>query len=337
MKVSSWILAVLTAILAMLVCRPAAAFDFSDFDRFRRACPSTNVNVWKVKIGSDCYLVTPAHVGVYSKDGIWEKSKFLDDFKGEDWQIRPQYFREPSPQDDICWTKFQGDDSDALHLEESDIVDPMKACVIFRQPYDMNAVWVSPGPEMGATEVILYKSPKPSLIVGSDDIPMSDDRPMLESMDVGFRGMSGAIAVNDNGKCIGMFVKRGTLIPLKPPRKVSAEEEYEDTAKSLDFATVPARPSSWIEKVLYPSRSADMASINAQFRYLNAQFRRIDAQLQNLTDVVLKKEDLSELGVVFDARRGLFLPATNIISIGDTRSISIDDIIGSRAPEIPRF
>ena len=82
---------------------------------------------------------------------------------------------------------------------------------------------------------------------------------MLESMDVGFRGMSGAVAVNENGKCVGMFVKRGKLISLKPPRMVTAEGtsamKYEDTEETMGFATaVPAASqSSWFEQLLFPS------------------------------------------------------------------------------------
>ena len=346
-----WILAVVTAILAVLVCRPVAVV-LSDFDRFRRACPSNTVNAWKIKVGNACLLVTPAHVSIFPFNGKWKKSKFMDDFKDMDWRIRHQYTVAPSPQDDICWAKFHGDDSDALELEDSDIVDPMKAYVIFRQPYDMNAVWVSNESEMGVTEAILYKTPKRTLIAGDGDDPQLDDRPMLESMDVGFRGMSGAVAVNEKGKCVGMFVKRGKLISLKPPRKVTAEDTsakyedtVEDTVESMGFEPVPpAVQSSWIERLLFPSRSADIArmdaqfrQVDAQFRQVNAQFRQINAQFQNLNDIVLKKEDLPELGVVFDARRGLFLPSTNILSIDDATSISVEDIIGSKAPDVPRF
>ena len=154
MKISSRILALVTAILAVLVFRPVAVV-LSDFDRFLRACPSKNVNIWKIKVGNDCLLVTPAHVSVFPSNGKWEKSKFMDDFKDMDWRIRHQYTVAPSPQDDICWTKFHGDDSDALELEDSDIVDPMKAYVIFKQPYNMDTAWISDGSEMFVTETIL--------------------------------------------------------------------------------------------------------------------------------------------------------------------------------------
>ena len=77
---------------------------------------------------------------------------------------------------------------------------------------------------------------------------------------------------------------------------------------------------------------------NDQFRHLNDQFRHLNAQLQNLTDIVLTKEDiLSELGVEFDNRSGLFLPAANILSIDDATSISVEAIIGSKAPDVPRL
>ena len=61
---------------------------------------------------------------------------------------------------------------------------------------------------MGVTEAILYKRP----VRDSGDFLESCEKYMLESMDIGFRGMSGAIAVNENGRCLGMFI---TLIPLK--------------------------------------------------------------------------------------------------------------------------
>ena len=321
MKISSWIITALTAIWALLVY-PSAAIVFSDFDRFRRACPSTNVNVWKIKVGSVCYLTTPAHVAIYpDKDGKWTFSKFIDDFKDMDWRIRHQYTVAPSPQNGICWAKFNGDDSDALELEDSEVVNPTKVYVIFRQPYDMDAVWVSQGSEMGVTEAILYKTPRRY-------VPDTDDRPMLESMDVGFRGMSGGVAVNEKGKCVGIFVKRGRLIQLKPPRMATVNSTSAGSEDSAE--TVPASQPSWVEQLLFPSRAADIARTDAQLR-------PISDRLNHLADVVLKKEDLSELGVVFDARRGLFLPSTNILSIDDATSIPVKAVIGSKAPKLPRF
>lgn len=77
----------------------------------------------------------------------------------------------------------------------------------------MDAAWVSQS-EMGFIEAILYRRPRRD----SGDFLELDERPMLESMDIGFSGMSGATAVNGDGRCFGMFVKPGKLIPLKVPR-----------------------------------------------------------------------------------------------------------------------
>ena len=340
MKISVWNL-IASTVLIVLLAYHSVAVVFSDFDRFRRACPSTNVNAWKVKVDGECLLTVPAHVAVHPDvDGNWKLSKFLDDFKELDWRIRHSYSVDASPYDDICWAKFHGDDTDALELEDSEIVDPTKAYVIFRQPYDMDAAWVSPGSEMGLTEAIVYRTPKRALISGNDNVP---DRRLLEFMDVGFRGMSGAVAVNEDGKCVGMFVKRGKLIPLKPPRLAtvgSSTAKTEDTAVPAESATVPVAQPSWLEQLLFPSRAADIARTDAQFLQVNKQLLQLNKKLEHLASVVLKKEDLPELSVVFDARRGLFLPSTNILSIlssGDEMSIPVKAIIGSKAPEIPRF
>lgn len=256
-------------------------------------------------------MATPAHVAIYpGKDGKWKLSNFLDDFKDLDWRIRHSYSVNCGPQDDICWAKYPGDDSDALVLEDTDIKEPTKSYVMFRQPYDMDAVWVSQS-EMGLTEAILYRSPRRD----SGDFPESDERPMLESMDIGFRGMSGAIAVNGNGRCLRMLVKRGKLIPLKAPRSA--------VANALPVVADALPQPSWLEQLLF-------SSLYAGFDRLDARFDRLDAE-------VLKKDDLPELAAVFDARRGLFIPSTNILSIDDSKSISVKTIIGDKALEIPRF
>ena len=338
--------------LLMMMCLSDAAL-ISNFDRFRRACPSPSVNAWKIRVGGSCYLITPAHVAIFVKEGKWAFSQFLDDFKDKDWRIHYSYTTNPSPQYDICWAKLDDDQPDALDLEHSVICDPTKVRVIFRQPYDMDAVWTLRGSEMGLTEAVIYRSPKLVVTAGDGNVPESEYCSLLESMDVGFRGMSGAIALDENDKCVGMFVKRGNLVPLKQPRTASTEsvaavvsvdiarESVIIPRESAIIATLPLSPSSWLEQLIFPSISANMARMDANMARMDANMARMDAktdaQFRHLNDVVLKREDLSELGVVFDTRRGVFLPPANIQSIDNAESISVRAIIGSNAPEIPRF
>ena len=94
--------------------------------------------------GGSYYLITPAHVAIFVKEGKWVFSKFLDDFKGKDWRIHYSYTTNPSPQNDICWAKVDDDHPDALDLAHSVLCDPTKIRVIFRQPYDMDALGEHP-------------------------------------------------------------------------------------------------------------------------------------------------------------------------------------------------
>ena len=120
-----------------------------------------------------------------------------------------------------------------------------------------------------------------------------------------------------------MFVKRGKLIPLKVPRSAIV-------ATMPAVTTMPVPQPSWLEQLLFPS-------LLARFDRMDAEFIKLSAEVLKLGADVLQKEDLPELGAVFDARRGLFIPSTNILSIDDSTSISVKAITGAKALEIPRF
>ncbi len=61
------------------------------------------------------------------------------------------------------------------------------------------------------------------------------------------------------------------------------------------------------------------------------------ARLDYLVETTLTRDDLHELGVVFDTRRGVFLTAAAIASIDRILPLDVQDIIGQTAPDIPRF
>ena len=246
----------------------------------------------------------------------------------------------------------------------------------------MDAVLTLHGSEMGLTEAVIYRSPKFVVTAGDGNVPESEYCSLPESVDVGFRCMSGAIALDENDKCVGMFERRGNLVPLKQPRTASTEsvaavvsadiaresaiiaresaiiaresaiiaresaiiaresaiiaresaiiarESAIIARESAIIATLPLSPSSWLEQLIFPSISANMARMDAK---MDANKAAMDTQFRHLNDVVLKREDLSELGAVFDTRRGVFLPPANIQSTDNAESISVSAIIGSNA------
>ena len=257
----------------------------------------------------------------------------------------------------------------------------------------MDAVLTLHGSEMGLTEAVIYRSPKFVVTAGDGNVPESEYCSLPESVDVGFRCMSGAIALDENDKCVGMFERRGNLVPLKQPRTASTEsvaavvsadiaresaiiaresaiiaresaiiaresaiiaresaiiaresaiiarESAIIARESAIIATLPLSPSSWLEQLIFPSISANMARMDAKMdanmarmdAKMDANKAAMDTQFRHLNDVVLKREDLSELGAVFDTRRGVFLPPANIQSTDNAESISVSAIIGSNA------
>ena len=164
-------------------------------------------------------------------------------------------------------------------LDENEIVEPLDVDVIFRQPYDMEGINVGNASVIGSTKATLYRSPSDGL---------------LESIDIGFKGMSGAMAISANKKVVGMFVKRGSLISMK--------------------------------------KFSPFESVRSEYIHAKTPFEKyILAEMRILQKIALTKDDISELGVVFDARRGIFLSSNTIVhTIRNTKSINVNDIIGQK-------
>ena len=117
---------------------------------------------------------------------------------------------------------------------------------------------------------------------------------------VDFRGMSGALAVSPIGECIGIFVKRGSLIALKKGFRTRTERDFNPIARSI-----------------------------RQFIGLND----LSSDIKYLIDNSLTKNDLHELGVVFNAHRGIFLPASIMTNLmRQENAMLIKQVIGMRAP-----
>ena len=270
----------------------------SAFNAATRACASKNVNAWKININGTGYLVTPAHVAIHAVEGRWTFSKFLKDFKHLDWRLPEQYTNSPRPQFDFCWARLTNNENmdDFLTLREDEITEPLPVSVLFRQPFDRDGKWLGGKSVMGSTEATLYKSPS-EVLLDAKLLENKDGENLLEAIDIGFRGMSGAVALSTDGKFSGMFVKRASLVALK-----------ECASRLLPLPQTLFSPL---------------------FSYI-----RHELGLDYLIKNCLMKDDLHELGVVFDARRGLFLPSTSLLSIGTSGlgEESVNNVVGRLIP-----
>ena len=85
-------------------------------------------------------------------------------------------------------------------METEPIKQPTKVVVLFRPPCNSSGKWVGEHSTIGSTTATLYESPSLPVVVGDANI----DRGLLEASKIGFRGMSGAVAISGAGKCEGM-------------------------------------------------------------------------------------------------------------------------------------
>ena len=82
---------------------------------------------------------------------------------------------------DLAWAEIaeDGQHSSSLQVQLAPVSSTVPSTMFFRQPYDFNAKRDGSESVVGAMSAILYPSMK---------------SPLLEVLDIGFRGMSGALA-----------------------------------------------------------------------------------------------------------------------------------------------
>ena len=104
---------------------------------------------------------------------------------------------------DLAWAEVEEQPGQhSLQVREDPVESAVHSTMYFRQPYDLEATWDASESVVGAISAILYPSMK---------------SPLLEVLDVGFRGMSGALAIDANQPqplVLGMMSRRAKPIEL---------------------------------------------------------------------------------------------------------------------------
>ena len=295
----------------------------------QQANPSKFVNTWKVATKSKHLLITPAHVAIYKKNDQWVISKFLRDFKALDWHVPVQYLLKFEDEDDIAWAEIPASPEDTfLEFALDEVVLPTNVDFFFRQPYNANGQWVD-NPTFGSMNSVLYPSPESNL---------------LEALDVGFRGMSGAVAVKHNTReLVGMFVGKGIPIELKKGAPLpdfmykrfkkgeeSSEhvlrEEKKGSAEDL-LSQLSSTDSKIIMEFLLETHKKIDSKINtvdSKISTVDLKINTIDQKVQFLVDNALKKGDLDQLLNGIALRRGVVIPSRLMLKhIDESQSIEI--------------
>lgn len=156
---------------------------------------SNYINAWYMTFDNVNYVVMPAHCAMFKdKSGKVIRSDFLNHFDEKlNWFTTENWINKGLHQYDFAWTKSNPSQnkssfSHKLMLKSSGITD---VSFYYNQPCDIqgNLTKVATFGKLNGT---VYESPNSCL---------------LEAVNIGFKGMSGAICVKDN-KLVGMFVGR---------------------------------------------------------------------------------------------------------------------------------
>ena len=179
-------------------------------NRILSGIKSSTLNVWKINLASQSFLVTPAHVVVFAKAGdspVWETSPHLNELKNLDWRIPAKYFSFHNGSYDLAYVKCESS-LDALDLDVHPVELPEKGTVFFKQPLNEDAKMYIHSPALRTEDVTLYKAPGNSQL--------------LEAYNIGFGGHSGAgVFAVDSSNLLGMFVRRGE--PLNAKQSISVD------------------------------------------------------------------------------------------------------------------
>ena len=186
---------------------------------------STFVNCWKVQINSSrVFAVMPAHVAVYKENNKWRKSIFLNKcdknlIKKCNWKVPFQWSTNFDPHNDFAWTEIDNNNCEGTVLKKSmcDIDNPMDVSFYFSHTIDHNGKICSMA-TFGKINGTIYKSPCSNL---------------LEAPGIGFRGMSGAIATDRYGDCVGMLLRRGSNLGETKFDGINSEYKFSNNLTSL--------------------------------------------------------------------------------------------------------
>jgi len=303
-------------------------------DFIQSTCPSKTVNVWRVFLGKE-YFITPAHVAIHIKEGKWKKSHFLKDFEKFTWRVPSKWIETKNSAFDFAWAETNDKGN---YLTPSDnSVFPQDADFFFRQPYNADGVWV--------------KSSAFSSLHGK--VYVSPESKLLEVLDVGFRGMSGAMAIsNSDLSFLGMLVRRAASLGLEPDgenlHKINDNErsDNKETRKESNqkiFVHRRAQDKEYrkdgskrgdgenLDKLIELVEDMDL-KLDSKFIKLENDIIKLDNKFIKLDNEVLKKQHLEKLLTIIALRRSLLMPPQMMINLMNDRDFKlVDELDGKYA------
>ena len=157
-------------------------------------------------------------------------------------------------------------------------------------------------------------------------------------------------AVDNSEKCMGMFVKRGSLRKLGRKHELPFSfSSHHGSTKAVEASPISPTLSSSNTKYsavqaalrsllgldkMEAGLQAGMMNMESRIGNMESRLGNMESRLGNIEEAVayvakngLVKEDLHELAVVIDARRGISLPGNAIAKIIESNAaVSIAEV-----------
>ena len=242
-------------------------------------------NVWRLRINNQVYAVMPAHCLVHRKSYTPNLDQRL---KTLDWRVSSRYkVGTVDPMIDVAWAK----------TEPHNFLDPAPerrlptiTSLFFRQPYDYNGnrqVRAS----LVCMEGSLHLSP------GSTDL--------FETMDVGFKGMSGALVVDPDARCEGLLLRRGKALPL------ATKSGFSDPLATGEGPSMDLAKQDPMQKVLHA-------------------IQRLESSQRRVERTTLKRTDMHDVLNVVTMRRSVVLPMRCIVQLVESGGEHLQCLLSKR-------
>lgn len=152
------------------------------------------LNAWKIILGKETYMITPAHNLIYKKHNNLQISHLIRPKDISGWNVDKRFVDSNDILYDLAWKKLSWNEP-GLYSYPTDLSNIVKCNFYYYQPYNYKGVLTNEY-NIGCIDGYVYKSPEIDY---------------YESINVGFRGMSGAIVTipgcNINN-FIGMFIRK---------------------------------------------------------------------------------------------------------------------------------
>ena len=267
----------------------------------KSACPSSSVNAWALATPKGNLVVTPAHVALWNKDGVFRVSPFLADITASNklqWKVPSLYTnsRTRGNENDLAWAIYDGD-LPAVPMDKHVIDYPHDVRIFYQQPYDSSGEWVGRRSSFGALLATVYPSPQSSL---------------LEVLDVGFQGMSGALVVDSSQTkpvASGMLIRPADPIRLKdgfPFKKETMTQTENDVMLSGET------------RLLYQALSEKIDRLREETM----------SEFEVVKENMLTTSHLRPLLNVVRMRCSLVMPCHHILDLIEQRSVPLEELDG---------